>query len=138
VADLCTVADVEALSGATVAQAEVARVERLIEMASGLVAAVCVFPAAEPTPAVVSMVTAGCVVRQMANPTSLLREGIAGWSGDYGAGMTLTEDDYAALEPWLVAPVGTGAYSVPLYRPALSYAGWPVDWWAHDLDSVPW
>lgn len=140
-ADLCTVADVEALSGVSTAPADAARVDRLIEMASALVAAACRQPLPVPSPAEVAMVTASLVVRQIANPTALVREGIAGYSADYGPGMELTEADRAALGNWATAAPGTAFYVAPLVS-AVSTAtptgGWPVDWWAHDLDSVPW
>lgn len=138
-AELCTIADVEVVSGVPVAQEDTARVYRLIEMASDVVGAACVSPLPDPVPASVAMVTANKVVGQMANPTRLAREGIAGYQVDYGAtGMTLTEDDLAMLGQWRGAAAGTRFYSAPLAGPGArsGYAGWPIDWWARDYDSL--
>lgn len=128
---LCTTADVEAISGVPVNPADQARVDRLIEMASDLVAQVC-GPLPEPPPAVVSMVTAQVVVRGMANPTGLVSEGIAGYQAAYGAGMALTDDDLAALGSWVAA--GSGVYTVVL--PRASGAAWPWLWWQRDWDNI--
>ena len=132
-ADLCTTADVEALSGAPVTEADQPRVDRLIEMASALVGNVT-GELPDPVPAEVAMVTANLVVRQMANPTGLVSEGIAGYSAAYGAGMALTDADLAALGPWLRPDLaGKGVVSVPLTRTS---AWWPYDWWQRDLDNL--
>lgn len=133
--DLCTVEDVEALSGVPVAPEDEARVARLIAMASDLVGRIVVLPSG-PVPPAVSMVTAGSVVRGMANPTGLVAEGIAGYTATYGAGMALTEADYKALGPWLIPGAGQRALTVGLERS--SPAVWPVTWWQQDLDAWPW
>jgi hypothetical protein len=109
---LCTIADVEALSGVPVPPDAEERVGRLIELASAVVVDACIGLPAQ-TPDTVATVTATLVVRQMANPTGATSEALGTWRVGYKpTGLVLTDDDRAALGPWAKPEAGTGAYSV--------------------------
>lgn len=109
---LCTVADVDALSGYTTPPDQVARVERLIEMASAIVSSACI-PLPTETPDVVVTVTAQVVVRQLANPAQANSEQIGQYRVKFEAGgMGLSDADYELLGSWAKGTLGRGAYSV--------------------------
>jgi hypothetical protein len=71
VADLCTVADVEAILGRPIPADQTERVETLIGMASGVVASAVLLPPDAEVPRPVAYVTASLVVRTMTNPGQL-------------------------------------------------------------------
>jgi hypothetical protein len=124
-APLCTIEDVEALAGTLVPVEEQPRIDRLIEMASSVVAGACVtLPAA--TPGVVVLVTARLVVRQVANPSQASSEDVAGYRVNYGAGhgLMLTAEDRAQLGEWYDPTTSPrqGAYSVLTPSPFAYYA----------------
>jgi len=127
-APLCEIADVEALIGAPVPADRVPGVTRLIELASGVVAAGCrTLPTI--TPDVVTTVTATLVTRQYLNPSMASSEGLAGYRISHSAhGLVLTDADRAALGDWAAVPAGKGAYSVLTPSP-FAYGneqpGWP-------------
>ena len=111
-AELCTVADVEAVAGHPITPEETPRVERLIVFASAAVEAGCV-PLPAPVPDLVSSVTAQLVVRQMANPAAVKSEGLGAWRASYnGPALALTDADRDQLGPWAKPEAGARAYSV--------------------------
>jgi hypothetical protein len=111
---LATIADVEALVGAPIPdEAAIARVERLLELASGVVTAACRPLPSDTVPEVVTTVTATLVARQFTNPAMASSEGLAGYRVGYPtAGLALTDADRAALGDWGTPAAGSGAYSV--------------------------
>jgi len=128
-APLCAIADIEALLGAPVPDDRKPGVTRLIELASGVVAAAC-RPLPTITPDVVTTVTATLVTRQYLNPSMASSESLAGYRVGYPAhGLTLTEADRDALGDWAGVPSGKGAYSMLTPSP---FAYGPDEGWYDD------
>jgi hypothetical protein len=110
-ATLCTTADIEALAGWTIPPDQQANVDRLIEMASAVVANACI-PLPDPTPDEVALVTAQLVVRQLANPVQADTEQIGQYRASFkSTTIALTATDYDTLASWASPPVGRRAYS---------------------------
>lgn len=129
---LCTIADIEALVGAPVPDDRVPGVERLIELASGIVTAAC-RPLPVVTPETVTTVTATLVTRQYLNPSMASSESLTGYRVGYPAtGLALTDGDREALGDWAALPAGQGARSVltpsPFAYDPDGYLddGWPI------------
>jgi|SRR5215831_16473561 len=135
---LCTVADVEALVGAPIPPDASARVDRLIELASGIVTDACRPLPTDVVPEVVVTTTATLVARQYLNPSMATQEMLGGYRAGYGTvGMALSDADKAMLGDWATWAVGQRAYSVMTPSP---YAVDPVTypygaWWGWWDDS---
>jgi hypothetical protein len=131
-APLCAIEDIEALIGAPVPSDRLPGVNRLIALASGVVAAAC-RPLPDTTPDVVTTVTATLVTRQYLNPSMASSESLDGYRVGYPSrGLTLTEGDRDALGDWAAVPAGKGAYSLVTPSPFAVgppddyYDGWPM------------
>lgn len=134
--DLCTISDVEALLGYPIPAEQTPRVNTLIGMASSVVGGYVGEP--EPVPDAVAYVTASLVVRTLANPGQLSSEAIGTYRAAYPAGMALTDQDKAALEPWMPFVPGERTWNacVPAELPGCGEAVFvtpPFDW-ERDLD----
>jgi hypothetical protein len=127
---LCTPADVEALLGYPLGEAQGPRIATLIEMASAVVGALVAWPPDDPEPAAIRYVTASLVVRTIANPGQLESEWVGAYRAGFGgAGMALTDDDVAILGPWIVVePPGDGAYCVATPQPRADDMLGPFGW----------
>jgi hypothetical protein len=126
---LCTIADVEALVGAPVPDDRKAGVDRLIELASGIVTDACRLLPVE-TPETVTTVTATLVTRQYLNPSMASSEALTGYRVGYAAtGLVLTDADREALGGWAAVQSGRGARSIVTPAPYAvddePYDGWP-------------
>lgn len=140
-AELCTIADVEALAGYDIPDDQHQRVDTLIGFASAVVAESCV-QLPTPPPEVVTLVTAQLVVRQLANPTAASSETIGAYQVGYGPpGMQLTDADYDLLGTWLAPTPGRGAYSVwtpsPFAVDDFGYAFGFIDFSRDDALVIP-
>ena len=128
---LCTIADVEALVGAPVPDDRKVGVERLIVLASGIVADAC-RPLPVETPETVTTVTATLVTRQYLNPSMASSESLTGYRVGYAAtGLVLTDDDREALGGWAAMQAGRGARSIVTpspfaVGPAEDFDSWPI------------
>jgi hypothetical protein len=123
---LCAIADVEALVGAPIPDDALPRVERLIELASGIVTDACRPLPSDTTPETVTTVTATLVARQFTNPAMATSEGLTGYRVGYAAvGLVLTDADRDNLGDWGTLPAGSGAYSV--LTPGAYAIGDPVE-----------
>lgn len=110
---LATIADVEALVGAPIPADAAPRVERLLELASGVVTAACRPLPTDAVPETVTTVTATLVARQFTNPAMASSEGLAGYRVGYPtAGLALSDADRDALGDWATPGTGSGAYTV--------------------------
>lgn len=129
---LCSIADVEALLGAPIPADSKTGVDRLIELASAIVAGACRPLPTDATPDSVAAVTATLVVRQYTNPSMASSESLQGYRSGFAAyGLVLTSADRDALGDWASTATGKGAGTMFTpsrfaYGPDNDLTGWPI------------
>jgi hypothetical protein len=130
---LCSIADVEALLGAPIPADRLPATNRLIELASAIVADACRPLPTDTTPDSVAAVTATLVVRQYTNPSMTSSESLQGFRAGYPAyGLVMTPADREALGDWANTGAGKGAGTMFTpsrfaYGPDETFGdGWPI------------